>query len=64
MFRIFFREKAFRSLKKIERRSQLKINLALEELRLGKFTSRDIEIVDIFLKKSKEDYRKRLKLFK
>jgi mRNA-degrading endonuclease RelE of RelBE toxin-antitoxin system len=92
MFRIYFREKAFRTLKKIERKSQSKINSALNDLSLSK--SRDvekiqgtehghrlrigrwrilfalfskgkqIEVVDIFLKKSKEDYRKRLKLFK
>jgi len=90
MFKLFFRAKAFKILEKLERAYQLKINSALNDLRLGKFTSWDIEkvqgtkyghrlrigrwrvffdlfakekrieIVDIFLKKGKEDYHKRL----
>ena len=92
MFRIYFREKAFRTLKKIGRKSQLKINSALNDLSLSK--SRDvekiqgtehgyrlrlgrwrilfalfqkekkIEIVDIFLKRGREDYAKRKNLLR
>lgn len=92
MFEIYFRPRALKVLKKIERDSQLRINSALDNLRLGKFNLLDldkiegtqrgwrlrvgrwrilfalfseekrIEIVDIFLKKGKEDYRKRTKL--
>ena len=92
MSKIEFREKAFKILKSIERNRQLKINSALDNLRLGKFNSENIrkiqgtrhghrlrvgrwrilftlfqkekriEIVDIFLKKGKEDYGKKRRL--
>lgn len=92
MFKIEFREKAFKILKGIERNRQLRINSALDNLKFGKFNSENIrkiqgtqhghrlrvgqwrilfilfqkekriEIVDVFLKKGKEDYRKRRKL--
>ena len=84
-------ERAFRFLKKLDRKIQLRINAALNDLKTGRFVVRDIkkiqgtetgrrlrigrwrilflltnrriEIVDIFLKKGEEDYRKRKKLF-
>lgn len=43
MFKIYFREKAFKTLKKIKREYQLRINVALDDLELGKFNLRDIE---------------------
>ena len=94
MFKIFFREKALKTLKKIGRGYQLRINAAIDDLKLGKFNLRDIEkirgtefgyrlrigrwrilfslfsrekrieIVDVFLKKGKENYLKRRKLIK
>jgi len=92
MFNIYFRPKALEVLKKIKREDQLKINSALDSLKLKKFNTLDlkrikgtkngwrlrvgrwrilfalffkekkIEIVDIFLRKEKEDYKKRIKL--
>lgn len=89
MFEIYFRSRALKVLKKIEKDEQLKINSALDNLRLGNFNLLDldkikgtefgrrlrvgrwrvlfalfseekrIEIVNIFLKKGKEDYRKK-----
>ena len=91
MFEIYFRPRALKALKKIERREQLKINSALDSLKLGNFSLLDldkiegtqhgyrlrvgrwrilfalfskekrIEVVDIFLRKGKENYRKRIK---
>ena len=93
MFEIYFRPRALNALRKIKRDDQLRINSALDNLKLGKFNLLDldkiegtqrgyrfrvgrwrilfilfsaekrIEIVDIFLKKRREDYRKRIKLF-
>jgi len=92
MFNIYFRPKALEVLKKIKREDQLKINSALDSLKLKKFNTLDlkrikgtkngwrlrvgrwrilfalffkekkIEIVDIFLRKEKEDYKKRIEL--
>ncbi|MFH1462672.1 MAG: hypothetical protein ABIG08_03205 [bacterium] len=89
MFDLYFRPKASKTLKNVERKIQLKINCALDDIKLGRFGSRDIkniegtnfgyrlrigrwrilftflkkerkiEIVDIFLKKSRDDYKKR-----
>jgi len=89
MFEIYFRPRALKALKKIERDNQLRINSALDNLKLGKFNLLDldkiegtqrgyrlrvgrwrilfalfskekrIEIVDIFLKKGREDYERR-----
>ena len=94
MFDLYFRPRALKVLKDLERKIQLKINTALDDLKLGKFNlhniervegtklgyrlrvgrwrilfalfsaEKRIEIVDIFLKKGKEDYRKRIKLLK
>jgi len=92
MFELYFRPRVLKVLKKIKKYDQLRINLALDVLKSGRFNSLDldkiegtqrgyrlrigrwrilfalfskvkrIEIVDIFLKKSKEDYLKRMKL--
>ncbi len=92
MFEVYFRPRALKVLEVIERKIQLKINSAIDDLKLGKFNLPDIkridgtrfgyrlrigrwrilfalfqkekriEIVDIFLKKGKEDYTKRMKL--
>ena len=89
MFEIYFRPRTLKALKKIERDDQLRINSALDNLKLGKFNLLDldkiegtqrgyrlrvgrwrilfalfskekrIEIVDIFLKKGREDYERR-----
>jgi len=89
MFKLDFREKALKILSQIQRDYQLKINSALDDLKLGKFSRLDIkgiggtkyghrlrvgrwrvlfslfpkekriEVVDIFLKKGKENYDKR-----
>jgi mRNA-degrading endonuclease RelE of RelBE toxin-antitoxin system len=94
MFKLDFREKALKILSRIPKGYQLKINSALDDLKLGKFTALDIkriggtkyghrlrvgrwrvlfslfpnekriEIVDIFLKKEKENYGKRKHLLK
>ncbi len=42
MFKIEFREKAFKILKSIERNRQLRINSALDNLEFGKFNSENI----------------------
>jgi len=92
MFELYFRPRALKALKKIKRDYQLKINSALDNLKLGKFNLLDldkidgtqdgyrlrvgrwrilftmlskekrVEIVDIFLKKGRENYFKRRKL--
>jgi mRNA-degrading endonuclease RelE of RelBE toxin-antitoxin system len=89
VFNLNFRPKALKVLSRVSRNHQLKINSALDNLRLGKLILLDmrriegtehghririgrwrilfkfvrekeqIEIVDIFLKKDREDYQKR-----
>lgn len=93
MFRIYFRSRALQVLEKSDREIQIKINVALDDLKIGNFKNhnikkiqgvsfgyrlrigrwrilfamfvkqRKIEVVDIFIKKGKEDYFKRRKLF-
>ncbi|MBU4298892.1 hypothetical protein KJ636_02525 [Patescibacteria group bacterium] len=43
MFKLDFREKALKILSQIQRGYQLKINSALDDLKLGKFTALDIK---------------------
>jgi|GEM_PF-776006 len=43
MFKLFFRKKAFKILKAIERKHQLRINSALNELKKGQFDKYNIE---------------------
>jgi len=94
MFKSYFRPKALNALAKIEKKTQLEINAALDNIKFGKFENynirkiegtkfgyrlrigrwrilfalfskeKRIEIVDIFLKRGKEDYLKRRKLIK
>lgn len=92
MFQIYFRPKALQVLERSNRKIQIKINSALDDLKIGSFKNhnikkikgvsfgyrlrigrwrilfalfvkqRKIEVVDIFIKKGKEDYFKRKKL--
>ena len=46
MFEIYFRPRALKVLKKIERREQLKINSALDSLKLGNFSLLDLDKIE------------------
>jgi mRNA-degrading endonuclease RelE of RelBE toxin-antitoxin system len=89
MFKLFFRKQAFKSLSRTDKKIQLEINFALDDLKSEKFENlhlkkiagaessyririgrwrilfamyskeKRIEIIDIFLKKGEEDYKKR-----
>jgi mRNA-degrading endonuclease RelE of RelBE toxin-antitoxin system len=56
MFNIYFRPKALELLKKIKREDQLKINFALDGLKLKKFNTLDLKRI----KGTKNGWRLRL----
>lgn len=43
MFKLYFREKALKTLKRMERKSQFKVNFILNDLESGRFTKLDIQ---------------------